>query len=117
MFKCLSISFFFVFTDYVWDRGKCSVASKKVESVLGVIEKTIDNFKCFIAQNDFDTGVIEQRRIAQKDLSKELEKNRKILSNPELSDKFVEMVMLIKKFRARSDLDDKVKSDICWPFS
>jgi len=95
-----------------------NIAKTKIKFVKELIETTIINFKLFNSVIDFKTANVQEKILLQKDTSTLLEKNKHILSTPELSKLFSEMLILIKEFSTKTNesLTVELKAEIVWPF-
>eukprot|EP00300_Choanocystis_sp_HF-7_P000605 c10504_g1_i1.p1 GENE.c10504_g1_i1~~c10504_g1_i1.p1 ORF type:complete len:377 (+),score=25.65 c10504_g1_i1:56-1186(+) len=83
------------------------VAKNKIKALEILIDKTIENFKVFNGADDMAVAHISERILKQKEISQLMDKDRTLLSAPELSHKFSQMLVLIKHFAARKDIADR----------
>jgi len=94
-----------------------NVAKHKVEKMRMMLQESILNLSQLIQCQDTNSQDIRELIILQKELNREIEKERSMLSLPELSAEFTTFSATMKRFAKTSSIDTKCRGEVVWPFN
>jgi GTPase SAR1 family protein len=94
--------------------NQMNVAKKKIEAVSAAMDTLIENYRFFLVTSDFQTSLVQERIIDHKRTINFLSENSVYVNVPELANKFVTLLEIAKKFKAK-DMDNKLKLSLLWP--